>query len=203
MNILLINACVRKGSRTKILADAVVNRLISKYASSQEYENISCSRDITVKSCDIEKENILPLNSASLSKREALIAVGDYSDDMFRYAKELKSADIIVIAAPFWDLSFPAGIKNYIEQTMVNGLVFGYDAQGRPLSLCRASKMIYVSTAGGPVFKPHHGYEYIKSVSEYFWGVRDHILIQAENLDIAGADTEKILKEKLDEISRL
>ena len=56
------------------------------------------------------------LNSyETLKKRTALIESGDYSDRMFDYAKQFASADTIVIAAPYWDLSFPALLKTYFE----------------------------------------------------------------------------------------
>ncbi|MGN0989033.1 MAG: NAD(P)H-dependent oxidoreductase [Eubacteriales bacterium] len=34
---------------------------------------------------------------------------------MFSYAKQFESVDVIVIFAPYWNLSFPASLKTYIE----------------------------------------------------------------------------------------
>ncbi len=211
MNILLINACVRKESRTRRLADAVIDRLNRACNCAPEisgeavtYEGLeagACASVPVIQECDLQKENIQPLNAETLARRDSLIAAGDYTHEMFRYARQLKDADVIVVAAPFWDMSFPASLKNYIEQTMVTGLVFRYDDHGMPVSLCKAQQMIYVSTAGGPVFPPHHGYEYVKMISEYFWGAKKNCLIQAENLDVIGADVEAILREKLNEIA--
>ena len=42
------------------------------------------------------------------------------------YAKQFAGADTIVIAAPFWDLSFPAILKTYIENIYVTGIVSRY-----------------------------------------------------------------------------
>ena len=46
------------------------------------------------------------------------------------YCKSL--ADTIVIAAPFWDFSFPAALKIYIENIYVTGIVSRYGSDGRP-----------------------------------------------------------------------
>lgn len=188
--ILLINACVRKESRTRRLAEEVLKKL-----TAAEPEGT-----VQIRECILHQEKLQPLDEKTLLLRDRLILAGDFSHDMFRYARELAEADMIVIAAPFWDMSFPASLKLYVEATMVTDLVFRYNEQGMPESLCRASEMIYVCTAGGPVFPPHHGYEYMKMISEYFWGVRHNSLILAENLDVVGNDPEQILQEKLREI---
>ena len=41
---------------------------------------------------------------------------------MFDLAKQFAEADEVIIAAPFWDLSFPAALKQYFEQINVLGI---------------------------------------------------------------------------------
>lgn len=48
------------------------------------------------------------------------------------------------------DLSFPARLKIYLENIYVTGIVSKYDENGRPRGLCRAERLYYVTTAGGP-----------------------------------------------------
>lgn len=48
---------------------------------------------------------------------------------MFKYAHEFANADLIVIAAPFWDLSIPALLKVYIENIAVDGITFEYSLE--------------------------------------------------------------------------
>ncbi|MDD5832586.1 MAG: NAD(P)H-dependent oxidoreductase [Clostridiales bacterium] len=194
MNILLINSCVRPESRTKRLSDRLIRRLVSSTGSDTE---------VTVNEIELQKESIQPLDFASLSDRDKLAAAGDFSSDMFRYARMVSEADILVFAAPFWDMSFPASLKVFIEAVMVKGLVFSYAPDGMPVSLCRASRMYYVSTAGGPVGPVHYGYDYIKMISEYFFGVKECCLIQAEMLDMDGMDPDRIVDDKLNEIDAL
>ena len=99
---------------------------------------------------NLNLENMEPLNRTTLQKRERLLREGELDDPMFRYAKQFAEADEIVIAAPFWDLSFPAKLKIYMEQITVSGITFRY-INGRPSGLCRAKRLTYITTSGGPI----------------------------------------------------
>ena len=88
---------------------------------------------------DLGKENIEPLRLERLELRNALQEKRDFSHEMFRYAKAFAEADEILIAAPFWDLAFPAILRNYIENICVQGLTFYYTEEGFPTSLCTVS----------------------------------------------------------------
>ena len=109
---------------------------------------------------------------------------------------------MIVIAAPYWDLSFPAVLKAYFEQINVLGLTFEYTADGRPRGLCKARKLIYVTTAGGPILSDEYGFGYVKALAQNFYGIPDVRQIRAEGLDIIGADAERILREAMEEGER-
>lgn len=177
--ILYINACVRKESRTDRLARALL-------ASLGEYEEMK-----------LAELGLEPLDEERLSRRTELIASGRYDDPMFEHARRFASADEIVIAAPFWDGSFPALLKTYMENIYVTGIVSKYGEDGVPVGLCRAGKLRYVTTAGGP-YIPDFGYGYIKALAKHMFGIKETELIFAEGLDIAGNDPEKILAEAMD-----
>ena len=131
-----------------------------------------------------------------MNKRTALIERGDYSDPMFDYAKQFTSADTIVIAAPYWDLSFPATLKIYIENIYVTGIVSAYDESGMPVGLCKAKELYYVTTAGGP-YDPAYSYGYVESLAKSFFGIPVTHLVKAEMLDIVGNDAEEILRREI------
>ena len=181
--ILYINACVRRHSRTKMLAD----RLIEKMGAE-------------VEQLDLERVSFPVTDETFLKKRDRLIASGDYNDPLFDMANQFARADEIVIAAPFWDLSFPAALKQYFEQINVLGITFMYTPEGLPKGLCRASKMYYVMTAGGMYVPEEYGFGYVRALARNFYGIEDVKLIKAVGLDIAGADTEGIIRECLDSI---
>ena len=182
--ILFVNACVRKESRTRRLADYLLNRL-----------------DDEIKEINLEKEKILPLSNEMLDFRTKLIESENFDNSIFDYAKDFAKADVIVIAAPFWDLSFPASLKCYIEAINILGLTFGYSSDGVPYGLCKAKKLYYITTSGGKIFNSEFGFGYIKSLCENFYGIKDVVLIKAEELDIIGSDVENILKNAENSIS--
>lgn len=173
--ILFVNACVRENSRTLDIAKIVLEKLNNAYTE-----------------VNLQKTDLKPLNRESLDIREKLILQDDFSDEMFRYAKDFAAADTIVIAAPYWDLAFPALLKIYLEQITVSGITFRY-AKGVPQGLCRAKRLIYVTTAGGIIYD-NFGFEYVKALAQKIYGIGEVLFFKAENLDIDGNDVNDILR---------
>ncbi len=181
---LYINSCVREESRTHILAKALLDRL-------GDYQELTLAHTA-----------LAPLDGESLARRTALITQGDFANPMFAYARQFASADTVVISAPFWDLSFPALLKAYIENIYVVGLVTKYNGDGTPQGLCRAKNLYYVATAGGK-FDARYGYEYIRELALTCFGIAKTHLIYAEMLDIEGYDADAILRHKIHEIESI
>lgn len=181
--LLYINACVREGSRTDKIARALIDRI------GAPYEEL-----------DISDENMRPLDKEFLNIRTALIESGNYDDPMFDYAKKFAKADIIVISAPFWDLSFPSVLKIYLENIYAIGIVSEYGSDGMPHGLCKAQKLFYVTTAGGQ-YTPDYSYNYIKELAEVHFGIPHTELIKAEMLDVDGFDAEVIVNDTIDRIN--
>ncbi len=174
--ILFIDACVRAESRTR--------RLAEKYLSKLDGEVETVRLD----------EIVFPVaNEDFLSRRDRLIAEGASDDDMFALAAQFARADEIVIAAPLWDLSFPASLKQYFEQINVIGVTFYYTPEGVPSGLCLAKRLTYVTTCGGDYFPEEFGFGYVKALAENFYGIKEVNLIKAVGLDIRGADVEGIM----------
>ena len=184
--ILFINACVRKASRTKLLADALLETL------GEPYEEVRLE--------DIEFPKV---DEAFLNERDRLIAAEEFSAPMFDLARQFAEAERIVIAAPYWDLSFPAALKQYFELVNALGVTFRYTPEGFPQGLCRAKELFYVATAGGSFTPEEFGYGYIKALANGFYGIEKTRLFMAKGLDIVGADAEAILDECIKEIRAL
>ena len=175
--ILFINGCVRKNSRTFELAQAV----LAKETDA------------------IEEVRLYPdgpegLDAEKLAQRDALLANRELDHPMFRWARQFAAADTIVIAAPYWDLAFPAKVRAYLEEVTVSGITFRYGENGIPQGLCKAGKLIYVTTAGGPIFENFNfGYDYVNALAHGFYGIADVSLVKAEGLDVWGADVDAIM----------
>ena len=180
--ILFINACVRKGSRTKKLANGVLSHL------NEQYEEVR-----------LEDIAFPVVNEEFLYSRDKLIGEGRFDDPSFALARQFADADEIVIAAPFWDLSFPASLKQYFEQINVIGITFRYTPEGAPEGLCKAGRLTYVTTAGGEYFHEEFGFGYVKALARNFYGIPDIRLVKATGLDIVGADEEAIIRNAFEE----
>ena len=183
--ILLINACVRTDSRTKRLTDALLKELDGEIT-----EVVLSEIDFPV------------VDEAFLQKRDALIAEKQWDDPIFNLAMQFKSADTIVVAAPYWDLSFPSSLKQYFEQINAMGTTFDYSDEGLPIPLCKAEKLYYVTTAGGDFFPEQSGFGYVQALAQNFYHIKDVKLIKATGLDIEGAPVEKILRDCEEKIRR-
>ena len=120
---------------------------------------------------------------------------------MFALARQFSEAETIVIAAPFWDLSFPAGLKQYLEQINVVGITFRYSEEGIPIGLCKAGSLFYVTTAGGYYVPEEFGFGYVKALAQNYYGIQDVRQISAAGLDIQGADVDAIMKAAEDSVA--
>ena len=187
--VLYINACVRgEASRTGKLANAFLDEL----------ERTSPEAEITER--NLMLLNPLFLNYFSFKQREELLKEGHYDHFTFNLANEFANADRIVIAAPFWDLSFPAVLRTYFENVSISGISFKLTAEGY-MGLCKAKKLVFITTRGGEYSKPpmselEMGERYIRSMCGMF-GIEDFQCISAEGLDIDGADIESLMSTAL------
>ncbi len=182
-SVLFINGCVRPESRTMYLAKHILEHIEGK-----------------IEEVNLEKLMLSPMNLEMLRQREALLEKQNYEAPDFQYAKQFAAADIIVVAAPYWDLSFPAALKTYLERILIVGITFKYSPEGIPLSLCNAKKLLYVTTSGGFIRNYNLGFEYVKALAEAFFFIPDIQCFCAEGLDIIGADTKAILLKTTAEI---
>lgn len=186
MKILHIDSCVRKDSRTRTLSEYLLEKL------NGEVETVKLSQI-----------NLLPLNSDSLNFRDEFIQKNDFSHPMFNLAKQFINADIIIVSAPLWDLSFPALLKTYFENINISDLVFKYLEDGTIKTMCKAQKLYYITTSGGSYLPDDYGFNYVKALCNTFYGIENIKCIKAEGLDIYGADIENLLNKTKLEIDKL
>lgn len=183
--ILFVNACVRPDSRTYELARYALGKLDGEVEELRLYD-----------------EQLPPLDLGGMQTRDAAVRSGDLSASILRYARQFAAADIVVVAAPYWDLLFPAVVRTYFEAVTVTGVTFRYTPEGFPAGLCKAKKLIYVTTAGGPIAEYNFGYDYVKALAQLYYGIPEVTCFTAEFLDIIGADVPAIMdaaKKTVDE----
>lgn len=184
-NVLYIDACVnRETSRTERLAQALLARL-------------EVERDASVTTVVLENLPIAPLGGDDINRRTEGTRAGDFSDVVFDVAKQLKEADEVVIAAPYWDFSFPAKLKVYLEHACAQGVTFEYSAEGIPTGLCRGTRLYYVTTVGGYIGDYDYGFQQVKAAFALYFGFKEAVCFKAEGLDIVTNDAEAIMAEAL------
>ncbi|MDR0889224.1 MAG: NAD(P)H-dependent oxidoreductase [Oscillospiraceae bacterium] len=180
--ILLVDCCIRgEESRTRVLMQAFTEAL--------DKEAFALSRV-----CPME-ENMQPLYGDFFFQRQQLLQRGDLTHPRFSYARQFAQADAVVIAAPFWDLSFPAILKIYIENISVDGITFGYNENGG-YGKCRGTDLIFLTTRGGfyEGTSMEQGARYLAALKDFF-GFDRFRCIAAEGMDADGADASAALEK--------
>ncbi len=183
MGLLCIDACPRDRSvsRTWQLMDA----FLEEYAAVFPQAAIAVTR--------FADEKLLPFLHDDVLFRESLVDKGDLGHPMFRWAREFAAAGHIAVAAPYWDLSFPAILKVYVENIFVRNLTFRYTLLGEPVGLCRGQRLLYLTTAGSPIGEEDWGFSYIRAAARML-GVKEFDRVSAEGIDIQGRDAQSILE---------
>ena len=185
MTTLFVNACVR-GERSRTL------QLCREYLDGMP----------DVREVNLERLALAPLNERSQAYRSQLVAAGVFDDDVFDLAHEFAEADAIVIGAPFWDRSFPAALKTYIEHVSVCDITFHFTKQAEYVGLCRAKTLTYLTTSGGYLAGQNFGYEYLCAIAEMF-GIGEVRMVAAEGLDVAGVDVNEQVELARKQIAEL
>ena len=144
---------------------------------------------------DLYKENIDFLRADDLGKLFGPKDEESKNNSILKYAYEFADADKYIIAAPMWNLSFPAILKAYIDYVSVSGITFKYTAEG-PVGLLNNKKAVHiVSRGGGYDNSPYEmGDRYLRTILGFF-GIKDIETIAIDNLDVMGVN----VKEKVEE----
>ncbi len=187
MQVLLIDACPRPqgASRSRRLGEAFLQALRAQHPQMQ------------LEVLRLDEMQLMPLTGEMEARRSMLIDAGGLDDDMFAPARSFASAELIVVCAPYWDFAFPASLKTLIEHVCVRTLSFTYE-NDRPVGLCRAENLVYLTTSGSPIGENNWGGDYLRAVTGQLLGVKQFHQISAEGLDLADADPEAILSAAME-----
>ena len=178
---LLIDCCIRKSeSRTFQLLEAFANAL---------------PKDVNQELLILDEENLSCLTGSYFEQRQRLLENGSLDHPRFRYAHQFAEADLVCIAAPFWDLSFPALLKVYIEQISVDGITFS-TSHGGLKGICRGTDLVFLTTRGGVYTDDpmEMGSRYLDALHTFFGFDRYHC-IAADGMDMSQVDVSAVLEE--------
>ena len=140
---------------------------------------------------DLYKENIDFLRADDLGKLFGPKDEESKNNSILKYAYQFADADKYIIAAPMWNLSFPAILKAYIDYVSVSGITFKYTAEG-PVGLLNNKKAVHiVSRGGGYDNSPYEmGDRYLRTILGFF-GIKDIETIAIDNLDVIGVNVKE------------
>ena len=184
MELLFVDACPRGNkSRTLMLADRLLRTL----------QSVLPGLEITTH-C-LRKMKLKDVNAERLAKKEALCELHVWDYPLTRTGADFQRADAVVIAAPYWDLSFPSILKTWVENIWVRNLTFYY-RDDQPVGLANGKAAVYVTTSGSYLQGHDWGSLYIEDVMKTL-GISAFLSVKAEGLDLEGNDPETILREAL------
>ena len=103
--LIIIDSCMRAESRTRRILNAAKEALSSRY-------DMEC--------IDVNAVGLPPLTPETLAERNS----GAIPESAAVLARKIASADRLVIAAPFWDMTFPAVLKAFFENMSLYGITF-------------------------------------------------------------------------------
>ena len=137
-------------SSSKTVGRRLVAALISKFP------------ELELQELDLYAAHIPQLKHAYLAGRSALISEEARSrlseseqaevEQIVQLCDQFRDADIVVLAAPMWSLSFPAPVKEYIDCVLQSGKTIAFE-DNKPYGLLGDKKriFIYVQSSGAHI----------------------------------------------------
>jgi len=177
-SLVVIDACVRQSdSRTLRISEPIIEALSKRYK---------------VIRYDLPEMDIVPLNPGLFAER----GLGEIPSWAKEAATAIAKADRILIAAPFWDMSFPAVLKCFFEQTSLFDITFT-DNGKTCVGLCKAPKVLYITTRGMDIPTGSfldQGSPYLRALGA-LWNLGEMTVLDVHNTDYL---PEEELREQID-----
>jgi FMN-dependent NADH-azoreductase len=165
-----VNSKPENLSSSKTVGKTFVNRFIEKHP---EFE---------VEELDLYKEHVPRLEYEYFESRNCIVSKEAASKLTEKQQKEVQkikelckqfiAADVYVIAAPMWSLSFPATLKEYIDCIVQEHMTISFPEKGgKPKGLLNGKDraLVYIQSSGGdirwmirPIF--NKGLNYIEDI---------------------------------------
>ncbi|NLC18318.1 MAG: FMN-dependent NADH-azoreductase [Clostridiales bacterium] len=165
-----VNSKPENSSSSKTVGRAFVNRFIERFP------------EFTVEELDLYKEHIPRLEYQYFESRNCIIneeACKKLPEKEQREVQKITelcdqfiSADVYVIAAPMWSLSFPSPLKEYIDCIVqVNKTIYFPEKGDKPIGLLndRPRAVVYIQSSGANIpwmVRPilNKGIEYVEDI---------------------------------------
>ena len=146
-----VNSKPEELSSSKTVARTFINRFLEKYS------------DFEVEEIDLYKEHIPRLEYQYFKDRNCVISEEEAKKLPEKDQKEIRkirdlcdqfiSAQMYVIAAPMWSLSFPAPLKEYIDCIVQEEKTISFEKGKKPKGLLddKERAVVYIQSSGGNI----------------------------------------------------
>jgi len=154
---------------------------------------------------DLAKHNIPHLDARTIAAFFNPNADPEDSRLSEELVAELHASDLIVIAAPYWNLGIPSALKAWIDHVVRVGKTFTHTAQG-PEGLVKGKKVILVTAAGG-VYSSGFGKSwdfvepYLRTILNFI-GIQDIQVVRSEGQFRPGLDANALAQLKAESVSK-
>lgn len=145
-----VNSKPEELSASKTVGRAFVNKFIQKHSDFkvEELDLYECHiprleyEYFEKRNCMIQKEDFEKLDSKQQEEVHKIVKLTD----------QFKEADVYVIAAPMWSLSFPAPLKEYIDCVVMDGKTISINKDKiEGLLNDKPRGMAYIQSSGGEI----------------------------------------------------
>lgn len=168
--LIFIDCTMRAESRTRKIAMPLVEELGKRY---------------DIETIRLDGAGFPAVGSKILHDRDNGIVPEEYAE----MSRRIAAADRLVIAAPFWDMSFPSALKVFFENMSLFHITFDSD-NTHCYGLCKCQKVLYITTRGMNIHTGdplEQATPYIRALSA-LWGLGELHVISAENMDYSSQE---------------
>lgn len=198
-----VNSKPEDMSACKTVARVFINKFLEK------------NKDFEVEEVDLYKEHIPRLEYQYFENRNCVVNESDAKKLNDKDQKEIQkirelcdqfiSANVYVIAAPMWTLSFPAPLKEYIDCIMQNEKTIKFEGKKiEPLLNDKPRTMVYIQSSGANIpwmLRPimNKGLNYVEDVIK-FMGIKKFEELLVDGTGFTEDEKIEAINKAIDEI---
>lgn len=164
-NIVYLNCCIRKEeSRTLKIATPIVEKIKEKH--------------------NVTEINLSDMQLILYNNKEYTNKVnGVHNINYYDYSKMIANCDGLIISAPFWDMSFPAQLKAFLEGISLFDVMFVSD-DVKCNGIAKCPFMALITTRGMNISTGddlEQATPYLKALC-WLWGIKDFYCVDGKKL---------------------
>ena len=198
-----VNSKPEELSASKTVGRAFVNEFIKRYP------------DFEVKEVDLYKEHIPRLEYKYFEKRSCLVSKEAFNKlnkedqeevhNIVKLCDDFKEADVYVIAAPMWSLSFPAPLKEYLDCVIQDGKTIEIsDDKVNGLLDDKVRGMLYIQSSGSNIpwglgMILNKGIHYVESIVKAM-GIKRFKELLVDGTGTTGEEKKEAIDKALEKI---